>query len=220
MPRYKYTALAEGGEEIKGEVESISEAAARGMLLRRNLEVTESQVRSARLQVDTNRRGGSDQALAIAAMEQARANVGAAEARLAQCFIRAPADGVLIGRAVEPGNVVAPGRELLALAPDGETQIVVQLDERHLARLSTGQKGMASADAFPGTKFGAELFYINPGIDALRGTVEVKLRVKDRQAAGEGVLIVPFDITLDGKHHGELFDFIVMAKEPPAAAKP
>ena len=26
MPRYKYTALAEGGEEIKGEVESISEA--------------------------------------------------------------------------------------------------------------------------------------------------------------------------------------------------
>ena len=41
MPRYKYSALAEGGEEVKGEVESISEAAARGMLLRRNLEVTE-----------------------------------------------------------------------------------------------------------------------------------------------------------------------------------
>ena len=41
MPRFKYTALAEGGEEISGEVESISEAAARGMLLRRNLEVTE-----------------------------------------------------------------------------------------------------------------------------------------------------------------------------------
>ncbi|MFM8971592.1 MAG: type II secretion system F family protein [Actinomycetota bacterium] len=41
MPRYKYTALAEGGDEVKGEVESISEAAARGMLLRRNLEVTE-----------------------------------------------------------------------------------------------------------------------------------------------------------------------------------
>ena len=41
MPRFKYTALAEGGEEITGEIESISEAAARGMLLRRNLEVTE-----------------------------------------------------------------------------------------------------------------------------------------------------------------------------------
>ena len=41
MPRFKYTALAEGGEEVSGEVESISEAAARGMLLRRNLEVTE-----------------------------------------------------------------------------------------------------------------------------------------------------------------------------------
>lgn len=41
MPRFKYTALAEGGEEVKGEVESISEVAARSMLLRRNLEVTD-----------------------------------------------------------------------------------------------------------------------------------------------------------------------------------
>jgi HlyD family secretion protein len=38
---------------------------------------------------------------------------------------------------------------------------------------------LASADAFPTSRFAAELSYINPGIDALRGTVEVKLRVAD-----------------------------------------
>jgi type IV pilus assembly protein PilC len=39
MPRYRYTALSDSGEEIKGEIESISEPAARDMLLHRNLEV-------------------------------------------------------------------------------------------------------------------------------------------------------------------------------------
>ena len=39
MPRYRYTALAEDGQEVKGEVESISEPAARDTLVRRNLEV-------------------------------------------------------------------------------------------------------------------------------------------------------------------------------------
>ena len=91
---------------------------------RRNLDVTDSQVRAARLQVESSRSGGSDHALAIAAAAQARANVSAAEARLAQSFIRAPLDGVLIGRGVEPGNVIAPGKELLVLAPLGETRIV------------------------------------------------------------------------------------------------
>ncbi len=146
---------------------------------RRNLDVTESQVRAARLPVESSRSGGSDHALAIAAAAQARANVSAAEARLAQSFIRAPLDGVLIGRGVEPGNVIAPGKELLVLAPLGETRIVAQLDERHLSRLATGQRALASADAFPTSRFAAELSYINPGIDALRGTVEVKLRVGD-----------------------------------------
>jgi HlyD family secretion protein len=67
----------------------------------------------------------------------------------------------------------------MVLAPSGETQIVVQIDEKNLAQLKLGQKALASADAYPRERFAAELFYINPGIDALRGAVEVKLRVPD-----------------------------------------
>lgn len=53
-----------------------------------------------------------------------------------------------------------------------------------------------------------------------RATFEIKVRVKDRQAVSAGVLIAPFDITLDGRRYGELFDFILMAKEPALTAKP
>ena len=41
MTRYRYTALAEDGREIKGEVDSISEPAARDALLHRNLQIRE-----------------------------------------------------------------------------------------------------------------------------------------------------------------------------------
>ena len=65
-----------------------------------------------------------------------------------------------------------------------------------------------------------------PGIEAnpavLDGNVSaksrqmfpVKLTVKDRAALPKGVQIIPFDITLDGKRYGELFDFVFQAKEP------
>lgn len=45
-----------------------------------------------------------------------------------------------------------------------------------------------------------------------RQSYPVKLTV-NRSAVPPGVLIVPFDITLDGKRYGELFDFLIRAKE-------
>jgi HlyD family secretion protein len=142
-----------------------------------NLDVAQSQVESARLQVATNRPTGSDYLVAQTALAQARASLAAARARLDQTVVVAPVDGTLIGRNVEPGDVVQPGKELMILAPAGETQIVVQIDEKNLSQLKIGQKALASADAYPQKRFDAELFYINPGIDAQRGSVEVKLRV-------------------------------------------
>ena len=146
---------------------------------KRNVDVAESQLKAARLQVATNGPVGSDYRMAEAALTQARAALVAANARLEQTVIRAPADGVLIGRNVEPGDVVQPGKELMALAPAGEMLIVVQIDEKNLAQLRLGEKAIASADAYSHERFPAELFFINPGVDALRGSVEVKLRVPD-----------------------------------------
>ena len=71
---------------------------------KRNLDVAESQLRSARLQVDTNGSAGSDFMLAQAALQQANANVAMAQARLDQTMIRAAVDGTLIGRMSSPAT--------------------------------------------------------------------------------------------------------------------
>lgn len=145
----------------------------------RNLDVAQTQVDTARKQVDTARPQGSDYALAGAALEQANAGLQAARARLAYTRIVAPATGTLIARNVEHGDVVQPGKTLMVLAPSGETQIVVQIDERNIGRLRLAQPALASADAYPDKRFACEVAYINPGVDAQRGTVEVKLRVPE-----------------------------------------
>jgi HlyD family secretion protein len=128
------------------------------------------------VQVRSQRPEGAESAAARAALAQAEANQQSAKVRLEQTVIRAPVDGVLISRSVEPGDIAQVGKTLMVLAPAGETQLVLQIDEKNLAFLAAGQKAQVSADAFPGQRFGAELIYINPGVDAQRGSVEVKLR--------------------------------------------
>lgn len=145
----------------------------------RALDVARAVVRSAEFQVFTSRPGGSDYVMAETQQKQAAAALATAQSRLSYTVIKAPRDGVLISRKVERGNVVQPSTQLMMLSPAGDTQIVVQVDEKNLGLIALGQKALASADAFPKETFAAEVVYINPGIDLQRASVEVKLKVGD-----------------------------------------
>jgi HlyD family secretion protein len=145
-------------------------------------DVAASQLASARLQRDSESPGGSDYRLAEAALAQAQANLRAAQAKLDFMTLEAPVAGTLISRDVEVGNVVQPGKTLMALSPAGATQLIVQIDEKNLNLLQLGQNALASADAYAGSRFATRVAYINPSIDPLRGSVEVKLDVPDPPA--------------------------------------
>ena len=146
---------------------------------RRDLDVAQTQVRSAQLQVQTAGSGGSDYVTAQTQLNQVRAALDTAKSRLNYATILAPRAGTLISRNVERGAVVQPGGLLFALAPDGETQLVLQIDERNLAKLERGQTAIASADAYPDQKFAATVSFINPGVDIARASVQVKLSVPE-----------------------------------------
>jgi len=143
----------------------------------RAVDVARSQLQSAQIASAGSSAGGGDARVAVAGRVQAEAALRVAEARLAQSRVVAPAAGVIMTRSVEPGDVVTPGRALLVLLRDGDTELSMTPDERNLADLRLGQRAVASAEAFPDRPFPAEVSYIAPTIDALRGTVEVKLRV-------------------------------------------
>jgi HlyD family secretion protein len=158
------------------------------------LQLAQSDLKTAQLQVAASEPGGSDYVLAEATLNQARANLSAAASKLNYSRIEAPLKGVLIARNVERGDVVQPGKALMVLSPAGDTQLVVQVDEKNLRFLRVGEPAIASADAYPDRKFAATVAYINPAIDADRGSVEVKLNVPTMPAFLAQDMTVSVDI--------------------------
>ena len=142
---------------------------------RRAVEVARAQQASAQAQVQAVAESGADLAQAQAQQAQSLAAVDAGQARLAQATVRAPTDGRVLLRSVEPGQIVQPGAALLSLALAGPTQLVAQVDERFLDQLQVGQPASVVADAFATQPFAARVRSIAPAVDAQRGAVEVKL---------------------------------------------
>ena len=184
---------------------------------RRAVDVAQAQLAGARAQLAANAEQGTDVAQAQAQLALARAAVAATQARLEQAVVTSPADARVLVRAVEPGQIVQPGRALLTLALAGPLQLVGQVDERYLEQLQIGQPASVLADAFPGRSFAARVQAIAPVVDAQRGSIEVKLAlpqappdflredmtlsVEVETGRRERTLVVPM-AALDGGHGG------------------
>lgn len=102
--------------------------------------------------------------LAQALLRNARSTVQQREALLAssrvdlgRTIIRAPVDGVVIKRSIEPGQTVAvslAAPELFLIAQNlRDMQVEVSIDEAEVSRLRVGQKATFTVDAFPGRTF-------------------------------------------------------------------
>ncbi len=156
-----------------GDAGSISRQAAEEA--ERTLAVASSQRETAAAQAVSA--GGADERLAASALAQAEAARAVAASRLAETEVKAPTPGLVVAREVEPGDVVAAGKPLLAMTSDGAVELAAQVDEKNLALLQAGQLARASADAFPAQVFEARVTYIAPSVDAARGTVELRLAV-------------------------------------------
>lgn len=143
------------------------------------LELARSRLASAQAQATASLKDGAEIRLVEAGVEQAEAELRAAQERLAQATLRAPVRAVVLRRDVEPGDLAQPGEVLLTLARVGETRLTVEPDERSLAFIQRGQPALASADAFPKGRFAAVVETVAPSVDPDRGTVEVKLKVPE-----------------------------------------
>jgi HlyD family secretion protein len=180
----------------------------------RGWDIAQAQLQIAAQQRQSLLPGGSDAAAAHSAVQVAQATEASAAARLRYARIAAPVDGVLIARSVEPGDGVQPGKVLMVLLPKADMQQVLQIDEKNLHLLRLNQAAVASADAYPNKKFDAELVLINPRVDPLRGSVEVKLTVPKPPAYLQQDMTVSVDLAdeptgnLDSKSADGVFELL------------
>jgi HlyD family secretion protein len=166
---------------------------------RKALALADAQVRAAQQQVTSTRAGGAEHSLALGAVLEAQANAETVNAKARYAVIQAPASGQLIGRNVEVGDVVQAGKVLMTLSPEGAMQLVVQIDEKNLRLMALGQQALASADAYPQQPFKAQVAYINPGINAQTGAVEIKLDVLEPQQNLKQDMTVSVDLVVARK---------------------
>jgi HlyD family secretion protein len=166
---------------------------------RRNVEIARAQKNAADAQQTATGPRGVDSSIALSALAESQAQLSGALARLEQTRVVAPKDGTILLRTVEPGYTVQPGTTLFEMAADGETQLVIEPDERNLAWIRLGQKARVSADAYPQNIFDAEVSYIAPAIDPQRGSIEVRLRVPEPPAFLKPDMTVSVDLTVASK---------------------
>ncbi|MCE4556304.1 efflux RND transporter periplasmic adaptor subunit [Roseateles cellulosilyticus] len=182
------------------------------------LDLSEAQWGSAVKQAESEMPSGSEFALARANAEAARSALEAARVRQGYARIVAPATGVLIARAVEAGEQVSPGHVLMTLSPDGATQLVVQIDEKHLRYLALGAPASASSEAYPEQRFQAQLAFVNPGINAQTGAVTVKLDVPRPPAGLQQDMTV--SVNIEVARHADAIVVPSDAVRDPAGASP
>jgi HlyD family secretion protein len=116
----------------------------------------------------------------ITQLQQARINVQAAQAKLdllndqiGKMTITAPADGLVMTRSVDPGDIVNPASELLSLGHLNDLTITVYIPGDSYGKIKLGQTATVSVDAFPGETFTAGVVYISKQPEFLPRTTQV-----------------------------------------------
>jgi membrane fusion protein, multidrug efflux system len=103
----------------------------------------------------------------------------------------APADGTVLRRFAEPGEIAAPGAPIIAIAVrDAGRVLRVQLPDRDLVQLTIGDPAEVSFDAFPNQSFSAKVSSIASAANPQNGLFDVELalvltpEVEARMASG------------------------------------
>jgi HlyD family secretion protein len=94
-------------------------------------------------------------------VQQAESNLKLTDAQIAKLTITAPTDGMILTRAVEPGEVVMPGSGLLTMARLSDLTITVYVPEDRYGEITMGQAADVTVDSFPKENFAATVMYIS-----------------------------------------------------------
>jgi len=124
----------------------------------------------------------------------ARAQVRAAETRLAKSFIAAPIDGVVALRAVNVGdrveNMGGGGDPLFRIVDNRLFDLTVSVPSSQIASVRAGQPLEFTTDTLPGRTFTGKVMFINPAIDEASRSAKVIAEVPNPDGALKGGLFV------------------------------
>ncbi|MBM4288282.1 MAG: HlyD family efflux transporter periplasmic adaptor subunit [Deltaproteobacteria bacterium] len=142
--------------------------------LTRELAQTQAQWRKAQLLPQTVELKRAEVQAAQASLAAAQAVVREAEANLDDTLIHSPADGILLTRTVEPGEVVNPGTPLFTMVDLNQLYLKVFVNEPDIGKIRLGQEARIYVDAFPDRPFPARVSRVSPRAEFTPKYVETR----------------------------------------------
>jgi membrane fusion protein (multidrug efflux system) len=95
-------------------------------------------------------------------LKAAQAQVDQAQLNLSYTEIRAPADGIIARKSVEPGQVIPMGQPLLGFVASQKRWVIANFKETELHSIHLGSAASIKVDALPGRVFAGEVESISP----------------------------------------------------------
>ncbi len=115
--------------------------------------------------------------VAQAGQSQAKAMLAQAQTMFDYTRIRAPFDGVVTAKHVDPGALASPGMPLLTVEKSGRFRLEATVDETSLRYIKLGQKAAVQIDALGNERIAGSLVQIVPAADPSSRTFVVKLEL-------------------------------------------
>jgi len=110
---------------------------------------------------------------ATAALDDAKARLASAQKNMDNTVVKAPYDGIVSERQVNPGDVVAPGAPLVTIVDPSTMRLEGAVPADQLASVRVGAPVTFSVTGYPGRTFTGTISNIYPSADP--GTRQVRL---------------------------------------------
>ena len=152
-------------------------------------------------------------------LENMRAQHRMATLELSYTTVLAPISGVIASRSIKDGNFVQINTPIFRIVDTSELEATLNVPERELATLKSGQPAVLAVDALPGKTFTGKVDRVSPVVDSGSGTFRVVLaftgggvlqpgmfgRIKIDYDQRTDALVVPRSALLDDENDPAVF---------------
>src|SRR5437899_2547511 len=116
---------------------------------------------------------------------------------VSEVTVPSPADGLVITRSVNPGQVVNSGQELFVVTDLSTVWVIGDLYERDFPRVRVGSPATIMIPSMPDRTLKGRVAYIAPRVDAATRTAKVRVEVPNRGELRLGMFVtVSFEMSV------------------------
>jgi HlyD family secretion protein len=143
-------------------------------------------------QIETERRQ-QEVTMREAEIARSRAQIALIDAQLADTIAISPIDGVVLVKAADPGEILAPGTSIVTVGDIDHPWLRAYVGESDLGKIKLGDKLKVTTDSYPGKVYDGHLTFISP---------EAEFTPKQIQTSEERVkLVYRIKIEIDNPRH-------------------